>query len=54
MLQRGPVPLLKLCLLCARHRKSIYYNQNAKGLMGWIRSFFYPFIFTYHNVQYDL
>lgn len=54
MLQRGPVPLLKLCLLCARHRKSIYYNQNAKGLLGWIRSFFYPFIFTYHNVQYDL
>lgn len=54
MLQRGAVPLLKLCLLCARHRKSIYYNQNAKGLMGWIRSFFYPFIFTYHNVQYDL
>lgn len=54
MLRKDLWALVQLCLICARHRDSIYYNGNAKGLMGWIRGFFYPLIFTYHNVQYDL
>lgn len=54
MLRKGMVSLVKLCYLCAKNRKTIYYNEGAKGVKGIVRSFFYPFIFTYHNVQYDL
>lgn len=54
MLNPSPLALLELCWLCMRHRQEIYWNGNAKGWKGWIRSFFYPFIFAYNNVQYDL
>lgn len=54
MLSHGIVPLLHLCLLCLRHRDTIYWNGNARGLMGLVRSFAYPLIFTVNNVQYDL
>lgn len=54
MLKHGLLPLLHLCWLCMKHRDSIYWNGNAKGLMGKIRSFAYPLIFTVNNVQYDL
>ena len=54
MQKKGIFPLLHLCWLCMKHRDSIYWNGNAKGLMGKIRSFAYPLIFTINNVQYDL
>lgn len=54
MLRKGVVPLLRLCWLCMKHRDSIYWNGNAKGLMDKVRSFAYPLIFTVNNVQYDL
>lgn len=54
MLKKDCISLMRLCFFCARYRKEIYYNQNAKGIMGWVRGFFYPFIFAYNNVQYDL
>lgn len=54
MLKKGIIPLLHLCWLCMIHRSSIYWNGNAKGLLGRIRSFAYPLIFTVNNVQFDL
>lgn len=54
MLRKGIVPLLRLCTICLRHRESIYWNGNARGMMGRIRSFAYPLIFAVNNVQYDL
>lgn len=54
MLKKGLIPLLRLCRLCLIHRKSIYWNGNAHGMMGKVRSFAYPLIFTVNNVQYDL
>ena len=54
MLSSSPLALLRLCLICLRHRQTIYYHQNLHGLRGCIRGFFYPFIFAYGNVQYDL
>lgn len=54
MRRQGVFALLQLCAICAKHRKTIYYNEGAKGIMGIVRGFFYPFIFTYNNVQYDL
>ncbi len=54
MLQKSFPALLHLCWLCMKHRRTIYYNGNAKGISGAIRSFFYPFIFSYNNIQYDI
>jgi len=54
MLQKDFFSLLRLCWLCMKHRHTIYYNGNAKGISGIIRSFFYPLIFSYNNVQYDI
>lgn len=54
MLKSGLTSMIHLCILCMRHKDTIYYNGNAHGWKGQIRSFFYPFIFTYNNVQYDL
>lgn len=54
MLCPGLLSLLRLCYICLKHRDSIYWNGNAKGVMGKVRSFAYPLIFTVNNVQYDL
>lgn len=54
MLSPRPSSLLKLCWLCMRHRHTVYYKKNVSGLRGLVRGFFYPFIFSYNNVQYDL
>ena len=53
MLSHRLVSLLQLCWLCMRHGDSVYYRKNAKGIMGKVRSFCYPLIFSYNNVQYD-
>ena len=54
MLDKNIISLIKLCVLCAKHRKTIYYNEASNGIIGLFRSFFYPFIFAYNNIQYDL
>lgn len=54
MLSRRPMALLRLCWLCMKHRQTVYYNKDIHGLKGMIRGFFYPFIFAYNNIQYDL
>ncbi len=54
MLSRSPLALLQLCWLCMKHRRKVYPNGGQDGLKGMIRGFFYPFIFAYDNIQYDL
>lgn len=53
MLHRNLVSLFCLCYLCLKYGEKIYYSKNQKGLMGKIRSFCYPLIFSYHNTQYN-
>lgn len=53
MLSRNPLSLLRLCWICLIHRRTIYFNEGAHGIMGLIRGFCWPLIFAYKNVQYD-
>lgn len=53
MLSKSLYGLLKLCVLCMRHRKTIYPKKNEKGLKGLIHGFFYPFIYSYNNYEYQ-
>lgn len=53
MLHRSLWSLLQLCYLCMQHGSRVYYRKNQRGIMGKVRSFCYPFIFSYNNVQYD-
>jgi glycosyltransferase involved in cell wall biosynthesis len=53
MLQGSLWSLLRLCMICLKHGDQIYYRKGQKGLRGAIRKFFYPFIFSYNNVNYD-
>ena len=53
MLSRSMWSLLRLCLICLKHGDRIYYNKGQKGLMGAIRKFCYPLIFSYNNTKYD-
>lgn len=58
MLSRSPWALLRLCLECLRHRRTIYptpQRPGAKGVvMGWVRGAAYPFIFAHNNYQYNM
>lgn len=54
MLSGSPLALLQLCVLCMRHRKTIYHNGRAKGVMGMVRGFFYPFIFAFDNTSFSV
>lgn len=54
MLSPGILPLLKLCATCLKHGDIIYPAKNVHGLMAKVRSFCYPLIFSYNNIQYDL
>lgn len=54
MLSSNPFSLFHLCTACMKYRKEIYYNNSSEGLKGIVRGFFYPLIFVYKNVQYDL
>lgn len=54
MLSRSPWALLRLCLICCRHRTTIYPGNVRKGWKGMMRGFFFPFIFAYHNYEYRL
>ena len=54
MLRNGAAPLLRLCLLCARHRREAYPDPaKAAGAMGVLRGFFMPFIFAFNNTEFD-
>ncbi len=52
MLSSGLLALLRLCVLCCRHRATIYWNGGARGFMGRIRGFCYPLIFAYNNKKF--
>ncbi len=54
MLHGDLLSLLRLCFICLKHGDNIYYSKGQKGLMGAIRKFAYPLIFSYNNVNYDV
>lgn len=53
MLRRSLLSLFRLCCLCLRYGDRIYYSKHQKGVMGKVRAFCYPLIFSYNNMQYD-
>lgn len=53
MLSHRLVDFIHLCILCLKYRRLIYPSQKTEGLMGRLRSFFYPGIFAYHCTLYD-
>lgn len=54
LLQKNIFAWTRLCLLCLKHRKEIYPNPDVKGIMAYIRGFFYPFINAYNNRDFEL
>lgn len=54
MRSRRCMDLLRLCWLCMKYRRKIYPGGGQGGVKGMVRGFFYPFIFAYDNIQYDL
>lgn len=52
MLSRNPLSLISLCILCHRHRATVYPSDRTTGLMGHIRSFFYPLIHAYYATDF--
>ncbi len=55
MLRHDTLSLLRLCFVCMVNREYIYPNTKAcKGIMGLIRGFFFPLIFSYHNTTFYL
>ena len=54
LLSPGLLPLLRLCLICMRHRRDTYpAAASARGVMGLLRGFFLPLIFAYNNTEFD-
>lgn len=49
LLSRSPLALVRLCLLCARHRRTIYPSDGATLLRG----FCFPFIHAYRCKFYE-
>lgn len=47
LLQTSFPSLLSLCFQCFKYRELIYPSDNTHGIMGAIRSFFYPMIYAY-------
>lgn len=54
LLKKDSISLLQLCFLCLKHKKTIYYYPDQKGIMSYVRAFFYPFIYAYSNVYFEL
>ena len=54
LLKKDLFSLLQLCFICLKHKKTIYYSPNQKGLMSYVRAFFYPFIYAYSNIYFEL
>lgn len=53
MLSKSPVSLLRLCMICLKHRSTIYPDKKTSGIKGMIRGFFFPFIHCYNCTFYD-
>jgi glycosyltransferase involved in cell wall biosynthesis len=42
------ISCMRLCRLCQKHRQTIYVSdKEPKGVMGWIRGFFFPLFHAY-------
>lgn len=54
LLKTDAISLLQLCCLCMKHKEKIYFNPQQKGLMSYVRSFFYPMIRSYGNTYFYL
>lgn len=54
LLRQDPAALLHLCLLCLKHKGLVYPNPKTKGIMAYIRGFFYPLINAYNNTNFEL
>lgn len=48
LLSRKKRDLLRLCLLCMRHRREVY-SRKADGMIGLLRGFAFPSIYAYFN-----
>lgn len=54
LLKRNLISLFCLCFLCMKHKRTIYFTPNQKGLMSYVRAFFYPMIRAYGNTYFYL
>ena len=55
MLRKGFLSFLELCFTCMHNRAKIYPKpEKTRGLIGVIRGFFFPCIWSYHNSDFDL
>lgn len=54
LLKKDLISLLRLCFLCMKHKRTIYYYPDQKGARSYVRAFFYPFIYAYSNVYFEL
>lgn len=52
LLSSSPLSLLRLCILCHKHRKTVYPSDRTNGLMGHVRSFFYPLNQAYYGSDF--
>lgn len=46
LLKDDLLSILRLCLLCQKHRTKIYFDKPVSGLNGWLRGFFFPMIYS--------
>lgn len=46
LLKDNLLSILRLCRLCQKHRRKIYFNKPTNGLKGWLRGFFFPMIYS--------
>lgn len=54
LLKKDPISLFRLCYLCMRNKRSVYFTPEQKGFMSYIRSFCYPMIRAYSNTYFYL
>jgi glycosyltransferase involved in cell wall biosynthesis len=52
LLKDDLISILRLCRLCQKHRGKIYFRNSTNGLMGWIRGFFFPMIYSCSTCPY--
>lgn len=54
LLKKDFFSLFRLCCLCMRHKKQVYFDPEQTGVMSYVRSFFYPMIRSYGNTYFYL
>lgn len=52
LLCKSPLALFKLCCLCHKHRATVYPSDRIYGVMGHVRSFFFPLIHAYYSTDF--